>query len=544
MLENRLHEATGLSWKIANLGFCSDAVICLTSREVIIGDEPSGEHQTSITLRKVRLRPQFAILFGRAGNLSIAADELNGNISFDRSRPDPSDGQIGLPDSLLKNIRVVHASLEAIGVQFQKASNRLALVSRAMDATFELAPSPGGTEVTLKMGSSGYSATIKAVGTLGAWPLPFSVMLEPRNNKVPQIHVQAQLLSAREGWQVQDIEGSVEQASFSGHASLRSLNEPNFTGQFHLRRLALEGNEVPSPRAGDMPVLRTSAFQGIDLSAFDWLRLNVDWEVDELLVGRAQADHAAGRLLVADGTLDLTGSSSSVYKGSVRFRYFFEGSHQLSVSVSKIRLSLLLQDMLNASPLDGMTTARIDVRAERAQSDKLLSSAVGNAEVSIEDGRLETVKIANLAGAGKGILDTVGLGMGDLRFTRLNGTFSIVNGQAVTSDLHLASSLIDVKGAGFIDFDKRAIDITLRPGPSLERDRKAPTVNIPIRMWGPWDRLTASADISHIMDHPAETMQTLQDLGSRALGKNGDLGGFFDFLNKGAGGANSNRPAR
>jgi uncharacterized protein involved in outer membrane biogenesis len=293
-----------------------------------------------------------------------------------------------------------------------------------------------------------------------------------------------------------------------------------------------------------MPVLRTSAFQGIDLSAFDWLRLSVDWEVDELLVGRAQAEHVAGRLLVADGTLDLTGSSISVYKGSVRFRYFFEGSHQLSVSVSKIRLSLLLQDMLNASPLDGMTTARIDVRAERAQSDKLLSSAVGNAEVSIEDGRLDTVKIANLAGAGKGILDTVGLGMGDLRFTRLNGTFSIVNGQAVTSDLHLASSLIDVKGAGFIDFDKRAIDITLRPGPSLERDRKAPAVNIPIRIWGPWDRLTANADISHIMDHPAETMQTLQDLGSRALGKNGDLGGFFDFLNKGPGGANSNRPAR
>jgi AsmA protein len=259
-------------------------------------------------------------------------------------------------------------------------------------------------------------------------------------------------------------------------------------------------------------------------------------------------------MAIRNGLLDLTLASDAFYEGVARARYVFapsadrKGVHQLSLSGRRIHLSPLLTDLTGVPLADGIGTGRVEVQGQNAGADTLLRSAAGNAEFSVVDGTLDNLDVGNTPVLGR-LFKGGSAGKAVLRFTRLGGTFSIRNGQAVTNDLHLESTLIDAKGAGSFDFPGRTMDLILRPTVSTGPYAHSSQLAIPVRMSGPWSRPLVNVDFSDAMEHPAEAVRTLQDLGTGLLGNdNGSLGGILDsFLGKSGREASPNptiRPGR
>jgi AsmA protein len=182
---------------------------------------------------------------------------------------------------------------------------------------------------------------------------------------------------------------------------------------------------------------------------------------------------------------------------------------------------------------DGIGTGRVEVQGQNARADTLLRSAAGNAEFSIVDGTLDSFDIGNTPVLGL-VFNAGNAGNPFLRFTRLGGTFSIAGGKAVTNDLKLESTLIDARGAGSFDLAGQTIDLTLSPTVSAGRNARSGQLTIPVRVSGPWSRPFVNADFSNLIEHPAEAVRTLQDLGTGLLGNdNGSFGGILDsFLGK------------
>jgi AsmA protein len=111
------------------------------------------------------------------------------------------------------------------------------------------------------------------------------------------------------------------------------------------------------------------------------------------------------------------------------------------------------------------------------------------------------------------------------RFSELAATFAITNGIAESRDMRMSSQAVQVTGAGRIDLVQRLTDYTLRPKLTLPttagRTAAAPaSIEVPIRIHGPWDHPTYTPDLQTVIKNPGQVLETVKEIGKNLKGEN------------------------
>jgi hypothetical protein len=120
--------------------------------------------------------------------------------------------------------------------------------------------------------------------------------------------------------------------------------------------------------------------------------------------------------------------------------------------------------------------------------------------------------------------------------TALDGTFAIKDGLATTSDLHVTSPIIDVRGKGSVGLADQSFDLRFEPKVVTQASRDAAAakrnaaispldLGAAILVRGSWADPVVSADLSGLLNDPQGAIDKLSTLGQELLGKSGNGGG-------------------
>lgn len=549
--EARLRDETGQDWRIrggASLSFRPTPQVTF----VDVGTGEGGTSGFSASIKRLRLSDPWSLM---AGGSSINAVAEGASLSA------PFGGSsAGLR---LDGIGAIRAELAGAKIDLAESGSRLVASAELIDLGLDLAKGAATTRIEAKLALPEHDAT--ASGELsggGGQPVtgPIRIALAPRNMAaeagkaaVPyRVEASAHLRAAPASVTFDSLAGRIDGEPFSGTLSIALAAKPRIAGDLSLGGLTLTGEgaaAAPGPADGLVVTVPANVVPlpawFADFDAGGVLRFA------RLTLGTIPLREVELKAEVKQGGLDLGLAKASVFEGAARGRYVLvpepdrSGRHQLSLSLSGVRVVSALSDLAGARGIDGTGALRADLQAKGDTQEALRRSLTGTAELSVKDGQINGLDLAGTMGMLPKIIGGAPqVGALATRLDALSASFSIADGRAVTNDLDVKTSLVGASGIGSVDLFARTLDIHLKPTlgaarPGGNRGR----IDVPIRIVGPWGNPSVSADMSGLTKDPGSAIQTLQDLGADLLGgdrdKIGDtirenlgenLGGLLDGL--------------
>lgn len=551
-LEDRLTAETGQPWRIEGVAIGLDPAPHLLVHDIRAGVQISGkEGETSgfgLAARRARVSGPIALLFGTEGAARVVFEGIALQAPIPAARPGEAKGKA--PLGPVEGVAAIRAILRGVAVTTAASGRSLAASVQDLDLTLDLSGGRKRTDIRASLEAADYAATLE-LDLLAATAHPLRFTLDQAGTGGHRLVASANLAAGPSALRLDGIAGTIDREPFSGRLVLDHSAKPSLTADLRFDALTLIGaDEAPTAawRDGAGLTIPVDADLIPDPAWFEPFDAKASLTFARLTLGGLRLEKAAVTANVKEGGLDLTLVSDAAYEGTARMRYVLgregeAGRHQLSLSLARARAFPLLSDVAGVRGIDGAASARVDVQARGRSHDALLRSASGFADLSVADGRIDGLDVAGLIGlmpgAGRqraGPPDDPGRdGFLRTKLSLLGGSFSIMDGQAVTNDLQLKTALLEAKGVGSLDFVGRSLDVRLTPtliAPGAGRNRRG--LDIPIRVTGPWTGPSATADLSGVLDDPGAAIDTLQGLGSGLLGpEGGDLGGLLDsFLPK------------
>ncbi len=186
-----------------------------------------------------------------------------------------------------------------------------------------------------------------------------------------------------------------------------------------------------------------------------------------------------------------------------------------------------LKDAADMDWLAGSTKLGLQLAAQGGSQLQLVETLNGKADFAFANGAIVGF---NLPGAIRGISQGKFSGLKKAPaektdFSELAASFQISNGVAQNQDLRLTSPLLRVTGAGAVQMPGRTVDYTVRPKivASLEGQQGAANlsgIEIPVRISGPWDKLSYEPDVKGILNDPNKALEAAKEIGKQFKGKN------------------------
>ena len=524
-IRDRLQAESGLAWTIDSVGLGLDAGPELVLRD-LRGRWPGTRREVRIA--EVRLPGLYNLVFGNgdAGHAIVRGIAGQFPITADGGATAPNGG------SDPRTITSLHGRVRGLGFDPNLTDRIVRLRADDAEIDYALGAASDSSTVELNCEAADSAIVLKVIRPAAAGPAAMTVGIQPRSADGLNLTAQAQASGDAAHLKLDAIQGTIDNQPFFGTAGLDLSGRPNLSADLHLARLIVADDDRVAEERGknDGLVLASSTLLKLDPKWLDLLDGNARVEIADLTVGPVATKDVKAATTLTDGVLDLTLDVGSLYGGAVRVRYVLapkEGTtrlHQLSLSLTRMRLSSVLGDLIGVRGLDGVATGRIDVQASGTELGDVLRSAGGRAQLSAVDGWINGFDLARITAHGP--TDDPSDGGGGAfatKFSQLSADFDLGGGLAKTNNLVLRTSLADVAGAGSVDYLDRTLDLHLDP--SLAGSG---SLAIPIHVMGPWDGARVSADFSDIAAHPEKAIQSLQGL----LGKGGALsgGGLGDLL--------------
>lgn len=199
-----------------------------------------------------------------------------------------------------------------------------------------------------------------------------------------------------------------------------------------------------------------------------------------------------------------------------------------NIALDGVQALPLLKDAADLDWLAGTTKLGLQLAAQGASQLQLVQGLNGKADFAFANGAIVGF---NLPGAIRGITQGKFSGLKKTPaektdFSELAASFQIANGVAQNQDLRLTSPLLRVTGAGAVQLPPRTVDYTVRPKivASLEGQQASASnlsgLEIPVRITGPWDKVTYEPDLKGILADPSKAIETVKEIGKQFKGKN------------------------
>ena len=205
------------------------------------------------------------------------------------------------------------------------------------------------------------------------------------------------------------------------------------------------------------------------------------------------------------------------------------GAMSANAVLTGIDVGPLLHDLGQSDRLSGRGNARFALSSRGGSSDEIRRELGGNASIALRDGAVKGFNLAQMirraqaaTGLKAGAEQSTSTGE-QTDFSTLDASVVITKGVARNDDLNLKSPLLRVGGEGKIDIGAGSVDYLLKTtivgtlagqgGKELEGLRG---VTIPVRVKGPFDKLSYRPDLSGAVSGAAR--QRLRDAIDKKLG--------------------------
>ncbi|MEX2642353.1 MAG: AsmA-like C-terminal region-containing protein, partial [Acetobacterales bacterium] len=211
------------------------------------------------------------------------------------------------------------------------------------------------------------------------------------------------------------------------------------------------------------------ATEAIDFDALEALDAQVLLKAMALNYETYRVDQPKLDLLLEDGVLRIRQLDGSMFGGTFSMTgQVSEGALQADLAVKNGGIRQALLDVANIDLADGKLDFQASLAGRGRTEQALVSSLDGTGTVQVRDGVIRGFDLSRVsqqlgqidsAVALLGLLEA-GMGGGETRFSRLDGTFDIENGVARTDDLTIEAEAGTGKGVGAVNVAGWSVDLT------------------------------------------------------------------------------------
>jgi len=308
------------------------------------------------------------------------------------------------------------------------------------------------------------------------------------------------------------LNGRLDESSIQAKLGLTAFAPPAYTFDIALDKLDLDRYLPPGPKGGTTPE------QPLDLSALKAFNASGSLRVGELKAANVKASNLRLEMKADDGKLQVSPVSANLYQGTLNGSVAVNarGTPQVAVQqrLSGISIGPLLKDALDKDMLEGRGNLNLDVNASGATVSAMKKTLAGSATVNLRDGAIKGINLAQALrnakarlGSLRGEQTVAANAQEKTDFSELSASFHIANGIAHNDDLDGKSPLLrlggngDVNlGAGSVDYLAKTTVVGTLEGQGGQELASLKGVTIPVRIRGPFDKLSYSLDFAGIAE--------------------------------------------
>lgn len=305
-----------------------------------------------------------------------------------------------------------------------------------------------------------------------------------------------------------------------------------------------------TPTGGEAPVAKGKADDAIDLSALNALNFRGRVAIGQLQAQGLKVSALDARIAAANGRLDISPMTARLYGGSLDGALGVNArGNVLTVrqKLAGIDIRALMKDAIDKEPLEGRGSLSLDVNTRGANADALKRALAGQAALELRDGAVRGVNVGKMLRDAKAVLKSGQAGSATASttektdFSELTASFRIAGGVARNDDLAMKPPLLRLGGAGDIDIGNSRIDylakvsiVDTAQGQAGKELAELRGITIPIRLRGPFDKLSYSLEVGDLLKDAAKAKveEKKQELKQKANEKlheklGGKLQGLF-----------------
>lgn len=305
-----------------------------------------------------------------------------------------------------------------------------------------------------------------------------------------------------------------------------------------------------TPTGGEAPIAKGKADDAIDLSALNALNFRGRVAIGQLQAQGLKVSALDARIAAANGRLDISPMTARLYGGSLDGALGVNARGNVFTVRQKlagIDIRALMKDAIDKEPLEGRGSLSLDVNTRGANVDALKRALAGQAALELRDGAVRGVNVGKMLRDAKAVLksgqagSTTASAAEKTDFSELTASFRIAGGVARNDDLAMKSPLLRLGGAGDIDIGNSRIDylakvsvVDTAQGQEGKDLAELRGITIPIRLRGPFDKLSYSLEVGDLLKDAAKAKveEKKQELKQKANEKlqeklGGKLQGLF-----------------
>ncbi|WP_018412747.1 AsmA family protein [Methyloversatilis thermotolerans] len=282
-----------------------------------------------------------------------------------------------------------------------------------------------------------------------------------------------------------------------------------------------------APDTGDAAARPDDA--AIDLSPLRALDAGGRVRIGALGAAGLKLDKVAADFKLAKGRLELAPYSAQLYQGRLDGRFIVNAENRrmaLTQTLKDVDLHPLLSAAAGVDMLEGRGSLSLDLSGGVSSLAELKSSLAGSARVSLRDGAVRGINLAQSLREARAML--VGGQAAEQKaragektdLSELSASFRIKDGIARNDDLKASSPFLRLAGNGQIDLPASSLDYHARVSvvaTSKGQDGRAlhdlAGITLPVRLSGPFGDLSYRLEPGNLIKEAARA--TLQDQGAR-----------------------------
>jgi len=356
-------------------------------------------------------------------------------------------------------------------------------------------------------------------------PMKASLPLGQNKNAFALLSANLRIKGSRELVEVTDLTMTIDDTTLTGAITIKDMDNPSTEAAIHVNQLDLDRYAgEPKERekaannqetASDLPIIPVRFLHD--------LLLQLDLQLDSLKVGGAALSQVQIKLNGKDGMTQLAPLTANAYDGAIKIEAMIDVNGetpriQLKPRVNKVKLGPLFHDTTSKDDIAGTAFLQADLNTSGVSLDDLLKHMNGTLRLELVNGKLKPFPVrqkihAALASPQKEPQPEETVPDTTTDFTHLTGTAVIEDGILYNDDLMVTAEMMQINGAGDIDFVRRQTDcrlnVSLPFDPALNPKIKSPesgdTIIVPYTISGPFSDLTQGADVTKLLPPETET---------------------------------------
>lgn len=228
----------------------------------------------------------------------------------------------------------------------------------------------------------------------------------------------------------------------------------------------------------------------IDASALGLLNANIKLKARSIDLGMLKLGAADLGVTVDRARAVVLINDLAAYQGRFGGQVVANNRNGLSVGgdlrVNSVALGLLLNALADIDKVSGNANLNLKFLGVGNSVDAIMRSLSGDIGMSIPQGDIAGIDLEGLIRQGNANASRT-------KFENLQATGVMRNGKLVSDDLRVQTGRVDAKGKGYIELGAQTMDYLITP--IAKEVGNAGTIEIPVRIKGPWSNLSIRPDL-------------------------------------------------